>query len=230
MNRRLSDLQLERYLAEALSPQERAAVDQVLASSAPDAEALRVLRTESAALFVTSPPAAFVEKVMPAKKSPWRGWLGALSAIAAAAALLLVVRNQRDDDDTRVKGGIGWHVTVTGQTGTRTLMERTVVTPGETLSFEVATERQVFVAVISHAPDGWWVYAPASGTGAVRVERGLTLLPDGAKLDETEGDETVYLVSSDEPFEPEKLRDSMKNNVTPNGISVEPIPIVKRRK
>ena len=230
MNRRLSDLQLERYLAEALSVEERASVDQVLAQSAPDTEALRVLRTEAAALFVTLPPAAFVEKVMPTRRSSWRGWLGAISAIAAAAALLLVVRSQRDDDETRVKGGIGWHVTVTNQNGTRTLMERTQVAPGETLSFEVATDKASFVAVISHAPDGWWVYAPASGNAAVRVERGLTLLPDGARLDETEGDETIYLVSSDEPFEPEKLRDSMKGNVTPNGITVAPIAIVKRRR
>ena len=83
MTRRLTDLQLERYQAEALSAQERSAVDQVLANSPPDAEALRVLRAENA---------AFVEKVMPTWKSPWR-WLGAFGAVAAAA-LLLVVRNQ----------------------------------------------------------------------------------------------------------------------------------------
>ena len=60
MTRRLTDLQLERYQAEALSPEERAAVDQVLAKSPPDAEALRLLRAENAAFFVSQPPAAFV--------------------------------------------------------------------------------------------------------------------------------------------------------------------------
>lgn len=230
MTRRLTDLQLERYQGEALSPEERAAVDQVLAKSAEDAEALRLLRADDAAFFVTNPPAAFVEKVMPTKKSAWR-WLGALSAVAAAAALLLVVRSQGGDgDDTRVKGGVGWHVTVSGQAGTRTLMESTQVAPGDTLSFQVATERQVFVAVISHAPDGWWVYAPSAGKEALRVGRGLTLVPDGARLDETEGDEMLYLVSSEQPFEPERLRDSMKNNVVPNGINVEQIGIVKHRR
>lgn len=229
MTRRLTDLQLERYQAEALSPEERSAVDQVLAKSPPDAEALRLLRAENAAFFVSQPPAAFVERVMPTKKSPWR-WLGAFSALAAAAALLLVVRNQVGlDDDTRVKGGVGWHVTVSGQTGSRTLMESTQVSPGDTLSFQVATQKQVFVAVISHAPDGWWVYAPATGKEAVRVSRGLTLIPDGAKLDETEGDETLYLVSSEQPFEPERLRDNMKNNVVPNGFDVEQIGLVKHR-
>lgn len=230
MNRRLSDLQLERYLAEAVSPEERTAMDAVLAQSAPDADALQQLRASTAALFVTAPPVAFVEKVMPTRKSPWRGWLGALGALAAAAALLLVVRSQQGDDETRVKGGIGWHVTVTGQTGTHTLMESAQVLAGDTLTFQVATERPAFVAVISHAPDGWWVYAPAAGNSAVRVERGLTVIPDAARLDETEGDETIYLVSSEQPFDPEKLRESMKSNVIPEAISVEPIGIVKRRR
>lgn len=229
MTRRLSDLQLERYQAEALPPEERAAVDQVLAQSQADAEALRVLRTENAAFFVTQPPAAFVEKVMPTKRSPWR-WLGALSAVAAAALLLIVRSQSGDGEETRVKGGVGWHVTVSGQTGTRTLMDSTQVAPGDTLSFQVATERQVFVAVISHAPDGWWVYAPSAGKDAVRVARGLTLIPDGARLDETEGEETLYLVSSEQPFEPERLRESMKNNVVPEGINVEQIGIVKHRR
>lgn len=231
MNRRLSDLQLERYLADALSPAERSAVEATLAQSTPDAEALQAMRASTAALFVTAPPAAFVEKVMPTRRSPWRGWLGALSAIAAAAALLLVMRSQQgDDDDRRVKGGIGWHVTISGMSGTRTLQIGAQVNPGETLSFQVASDKPAFVAVISHAPDGWWVYAPSSGNQALKVERGLTLLPDGARLDETEGDETLYLVSSEQPFDPDRLRESMKGNVIPNEIAVEPIGIVKRRR
>lgn len=113
MNRRLSDLQLERYLAEALTPEERAKVDQVLARSSPDAQALRELRASTGALFVSQPPAAFIEKVMPTRRSPWSGRISALSALTAAAALLLIVRSQSDDgdDETRVKGGIGWRVT-----------------------------------------------------------------------------------------------------------------------
>lgn len=228
MNRRLTDLQLERYLAEALSGEERAAVERVLAESAPDAEALRLLRADSAALFVSQPPAAFAQKVLPAKQASWRGWLGALGAVAAAAALVLFFRGG-PDDETRVKGGVGWHITVSGQVGTRTLLDNAQVAPKETLSFQVATERPLFVAVISHAPDGWWVYAPAAGRAAVRVERGLTLLPDGAQLDETEGQETLFLVSSEAPFDPEKVREAMKGNVTPAGITAEPVQIVKQR-
>ena len=231
MNRRLTDLQLERYLAEALSPAERAAVDQLLTQSATDAEALRLLRASTAALFVTQPPAAFVEKVMPTRRSPWRTWLGALSAVAAAAALLLVVfRAPKEDPELGVKGGVGWHVTATSRAGTRTLMEQTLVAPGETLSFQVATDRRIYVAVVSHAPDGWWVYAPSKGIEALRVERGLTLLPEGAQLDETVGNETLYLISSDEPFEPTRIRDALKNGLTPQGLTLEPMAIVKQRK
>jgi hypothetical protein len=227
MNRRLSDLQLERYLAEALSADERAAIDRVLAESAPDAEAVRLLRAETAALFVTQPPAAFAEKVMPTKTSPWRAWFGALSAVAAAAALFVFFRGQ--EEDTRVKGGVGWHVTVSGKTGSRTLREGTLVTPGETLSFQVASDKPVFVAVVSHAPDGWWVYAPSEGNNALRVERGLTLVPEGAQLDETEGNETLFFVTGDEPFDPMQVRDALKNGFTPTGVKLEPMPIVKLR-
>ncbi len=229
MNRRLSDLQLERYLAEALSAAERATVEQLLGASAPDAEALRLMRASTAALFVSLPPAAFAEKVMPTKKAAWRGWLGAFSAIATATALLLIVRSQKDDGEMGVKGGVGWHVTATNSTGTRTLMEQTLVAPGETLSFQVASDRRLYVAVISHAPDGWWVYAPASGSEALRVERGLTMMPDGAQLDETEGNETLYLLSSEENFEPSRMRDALKNGFTPPGLTMEPMPIVKHR-
>ena len=228
MNRRLSDLQLERYLAEALPADERAAVDRLLSESAPDAEALRLMKASTAALFTSLPPVAFVEKVMPAKKSPWRLWLGAFSAVAATAALLMISRSQQVEPETTVKGGVGWHATVSGQAGVRTLMQQALVAPGETLSFQVASDKPVFVAVLSHAPDGWWVYSPASGNHALRVERGLTLLPEGAQLDETEGDETLYFVSSDEPFDPDQLRESLKSNVRPNGITLEPMAIVKK--
>ncbi|MDP1823491.1 MAG: hypothetical protein Q8L48_09620 [Archangium sp.] len=230
MTRRLTDLQLERYLAEALPAAERSSVEKVLSESPPDSEALRLLQASTAALFVTQPPAAFVEKVMPPKKSAWRGWLGALSAIAAAAALLLVIRTQQDDPETLVKGGVGWHVTATNQHGTRTLSEQTPVAPGETLSFEVASDRRVYVAVVSHAPDGWWVYAPVKGSEALRVERGLTVIPDGAQLDETVGNETLYLLSSDEPFEPTRIRDALKNGFTPPGLTMEPMAIVKQKR
>ena len=230
MNRRLTDLQLERYLAEALSSAERAVVDELLTQSAPDAEALRLLRASTAALFVTQPPAAFVEKVMPTRRSPWRTWLGALSAVAAAAALLLVFRAPKEDPELGVKGGVGWHVTATNEAGTRTLMEQRQVAPGETLSFQVATDRRLYIAVVSHAPDGWWVYAPAKGSEALRVERGLTLVPDGAQLDETVGNETLYLISSDEPFEPTRIRDALKNGLAPPGLTLEPMVIVKQRR
>lgn len=232
MNRRLTDLQLERYLAEALSPDERAAVEKLLAESTPDAEALRSLRASTAALFVSAPPAAFVEKVMPTRKaSPWRSWLGALSAVAAAAALLLLVRSQlTDDDEMRVKGGVGWHVTATNQRGTRTLMDQTQVEPGETLTFQVAADRRVYVAVVAHAPDGWFVYAPAEGSVAFEVQRGLTVMPDAAQLDETLGNETLYLLSSDEPFEPTRIRDALKNGFTPPGLTMEPMAVVKQRR
>ena len=55
-------------------------------------------------------------------------------------------------------------------------------------------------------------------------------MPDGAQLDETVGNETLYLISSDEPFEPTRIRDALKSGLTPPGLTMEPMAIVKQRR
>lgn len=199
MSRQLTDLQLEKFNADVLSPADKATVERVLAASPDDTEALRLLRADDAALFTALPPAAFAARVSPEKKkSRSLGWLfGAV----AAAALAVVAWQQQPDDAFRVKGDVAWAVRADGP---RALQAHARVHGGETLAFEVTTAEPVWAAVVSHAPDGWFVYVPAT-----RVEAGVTTLPVGAQLDATTGDETLFLITAPTTFDAEAVKQAL---------------------
>lgn len=221
MTRRLTDLQLERFNADALSPAEKAAVEAVLAQSADDTEALRLLKADDAAYFLSNPPAAFVAKVAPAPKKQ-RSWLASLmtfGAVAAAMVALLVWRGGfLDEPDYGVKGDVAWRVTAAD----RVLQPGGVLHEGDVLSFQVTTGQPRWVAVISHAPDGWFVYSAAE-----RVEEGESLLKTGAKLDATKGDETLYLVSAPEPFDAEGVKVALSGGLDGH-VAVEELKLQKQ--
>jgi hypothetical protein len=198
MSRRVTDLQLERFLADALSPEERAAVEAVLARSSADAEALRALRADDAAVLVAHPPGAFARKVFPAR--PRRlGWWPLVAFAGVAAAVVLALRVSPAPERS-VKGSVAWKVTRTNATGTASLGPKGEVAPGDTLSFEVTAPVPLWAAVVSHAPDGWFVYVPAE-----RLAAGHFLLSQGAQLDATVGEETLLLLSSEAPFEAQEV-------------------------
>ncbi|MFZ5439652.1 MAG: hypothetical protein ACOZQL_06570 [Myxococcota bacterium] len=220
MSRRLSELQLERYLADAMSADEKARVDAVLRASPEDAEALRLLRADSEAFLLKAPAAPFVEKVLPAKKRPLFGWLASLAAVAVAAlALLLVWKPSPGGEDLGVKGTVGWKVTA----GQRTLAPNGSVPGGETLSFVVTAAKPAWAAVISHAPDGWFVYVPAT-----KLEPGQTLLPTGAKLDAQLGRETLHLVSSPQPFDADAVKTALAAGQPTAQLEVETLSFDKQ--
>ncbi|MFO0595220.1 MAG: hypothetical protein U0228_07945 [Myxococcaceae bacterium] len=219
MSRRLTDLQLEKFLAQDLSPAERGAVEKVLAESKADADALRALENDSRAFLTSMPPAAFVEKVMPSPKpSAFRLWWGALAAAAVAAVLLVFFRTPGVDDDTRVKGDVAWKV----MAGARSLGAGQSVGEGETLQFQVTTSEPRWVAVISHAPDGWFVYVPA-----VQVGAGVTPLAVGAKLDATKGQEVLFLVASKEALDAERVKAALSADQSVAGVTVEKLAFTK---
>lgn len=226
MKRQLTDLQLERYLADALSLEERAAVEKALSHSNADVAALHALRASTEALFIALPPAAFAHRLSPVSKPLWKGWFGALGVAVAAAAVFFLAL-PKPTPELSIKGASGWHVTAS--LPARTLSSHAFINTGETLRFQITSDRPLYVAVISHAPDGWWVYAPAKGETAARVEPGLTVLGDGAQLDDSVGEETLYLVSSDSLFEPAQAKDALEKSLKPPGLTFEVIPLIKRR-
>jgi hypothetical protein len=215
----LTDLQLERFLADAMGADEKVRVEAVLARSPDDAEALRLLRADTDAFLLTAPPAAFVAKVLPEKKRAFGGWFAALGAFAAAALALFIVWKPQAGDDLGVKGTVAWKVTA----GQRTLAPSGAVSGGETLSFVVTAAKPAHAAVISHAPDGWFVYVPATP-----VALGQTLLPTGAKLDDNLGLETLYLVSGDAPFDALTVKDALAAGKQSPGVTVEVLAFEKR--
>jgi hypothetical protein len=217
MSRRLTDLHLERFLADALNPVEREQVKKVLAESPADAEALRLLEADTAAFMVKLPAAAFAEKVMPTPKpSPFRLWWGAL--VAVAAALLFVVFRPVEQPDVLVKGDVAWKVSVSG----KSLQSGAAVREGDTLEFEVTTGAPRWVAVVSHAPDGWFVYVPT-----MKVDTGHLLLPTGAKLDATKGAEALHLLSSEAPFDAEVAMAALVKGNAPTGVTAERVELIK---
>lgn len=218
MSRRLTDLHLERFLADALSPAEKESVKKVLAESPADAEALRLMEADSAAFLLKMPPVAFAEKVMPTPKpSGLRLWWGALVAVAAAL-LLVVFKPWSVEPDTIVKGDVAWKVTSSG----KTVASGASVSAGDTLEFEVTTGAPRWVAVVSHAPDGWFVYV-----AAMRVETGHLLLPTGAKLDATKGAESLHLLSSEAQFDADVAMAALVRGGAPTGVQLERVDLTK---
>jgi hypothetical protein len=209
MSRRVSDLQLERFLAQALTPAEQAELEALLATSPDDQQALASLRADTAALFVKRPPEAFAHQLAPSPPRTWR-WAAALgAALAMLAVAVSVVRTH--DDDLRTKGGAAWRVTVAHGQALQVAREHTVVHEGDVLSFEVTTSAKAYAAVISHAPDGFQVYAKGSGTGqAEPLGAGVTTLHDGAQLDATQGDEVLYLLVSPQQFDPAEAKRALE--------------------
>jgi hypothetical protein len=221
MSRQLSDLLLERFSAHALSPTEHSQIVAILALSPDDEEALRLLRADNEALMLRLPPAAFAERVMPSPRLARRWWLWGGVLTAVASAMLWFVPTEREFES---KGNIGFQVTASGTRGTRVVSSHDRVSAGETLSFRVTTAEPMYCAVVSHAPDGFFVYVPTS-----RVEIGQTLLPQGAQLDATVGDETLFLVCSETAFDAEAARAQLRQSAEGLPWHMETLEIDKNR-
>lgn len=232
MSRRLTDLQLERYLADSLGPGERAPLEAVLEGSEADRAALAELRADSAALLVRLPPAAFAEKVAPERRpTPFgrRWWLGVATAAVGSLVLVLTYR-PGGDDDVRTKGAVAWRVTVTRGGQTRVLERGGTAREGDVLSFEVTSGERGWVAVLSHAPDGWFVYAPRKMSQAFGLQKGTAVLPEAAELDGTTGAETLFLLWSATPFDVNEAKAAFEANpglVTWGEVVVERRDFVK---
>jgi hypothetical protein len=210
MTRRLTDLQLERYLAQALPPADHETVQRTLTESPDDQAALRELEASTAALMTSLPPAAFIARVSPAKKPRFSWWYGLLGAAVAAGLGAVVLNRPPVEDEVMTKGGHAWRITVVhGSKGLTATPDRPLH-PDDQLVFELTSSRQAFAAVISHAPDGFQVYSPRDQPVAEQVSRGLSVLHDGAELDDTLGREVVYLLYSTQRFDVDAARRALE--------------------
>jgi hypothetical protein len=228
MSRRTTDLQLERYLAHALGTADKAQLEATLAASPDDQAALQALRADTAALFTALPPPAFAHKLAPEPRPRRWAWLAGLLATGFAASLALVLLRPPpvgDDDDLRTKGGHLWRVTVTRKGALLGGVKDQPLREGDVLSFTVVSAEPGYAAVLSHAPDGFQVYAPYEP-----VRRGETVLHQAAELDAARGSEVLYLLVSAQEFDVEQARQAFEANPSLtewNGVHVEQRPFVK---
>ncbi|HEY6559135.1 MAG TPA: zf-HC2 domain-containing protein [Polyangiaceae bacterium] len=136
------------------------------------------------------------------------------TAVAAAAAFFLVLGRAgtgTPDGETRLKGGarIGFFVSSGGSV--RPGRGGQVVHPGDRLRFTVTTPRPVYVAILSL--DGAGAASVYYPTGAESQHLGIVrdqALESSVELDGTLGDERIWGVFCDAPFEIEPLRTALE--------------------
>jgi hypothetical protein len=210
-DRTLTDLELERWLAEDL-PAERAR-----AATAADRARLEELRGEHAAFLASVDVGAEIraigQRVARAARAGQepriatrRTWLVSGGALAAAAlVIVLALRGRRPDpdDDLRPKGGsIGLVIHVATGSGSQPIAGADPVHPGDRIRFEVSVPGPGYLAVVGIDSSGTaTVYYPFGGTAPAKIDAGAgAVLPGGVELDATLGDEQIYAVYAAQTF------------------------------
>lgn len=160
-------------------------------------------------------------------------WASA-TAVAAAAGFFLMLRagTGTTDRGTRIKGGshIGFFVSSGGSV--RPGRDGQVVHPGDRLRFTVTTARPVHVAILSL--DGAGVASIYYPTGAQSEHVGIVrdhALESSVELDGTLGDERIWGVFCDAPFEIEPLRTRLERHrdlPASSGCTSDPLGLVKK--
>lgn len=207
--RRLTDLELERWLAEDLPAARRESATEA------DRRRLDELRTEHAALLdgldIGAELRAIDQRVAraaPARRAVRWPWLvsGGLFAAAAAAALLVVLRpspGPGSDDDRRFKGGeVTLMVYAADAAGSRRLATGDTVVPGDEIRFDVMVPAAGYIAVVGIDGTGaTTVYYPYGGSAPAAIDPGTAgVLPGAIALDAAPGDERFYAVFAERPF------------------------------
>jgi hypothetical protein len=222
-----SDYAFDRHIAGELGGEETSALKEHAGGCERCRRRLVELSREKEAFGREAPPL-----VMPRTRAPLRWLWGGGGILAAAAANVLFVR--LGGDTTRTKGGgatLGFYVSHAGGVRLGAAGER--LEPGDALRFIATTHEPKYLAIYS--VDGARhisVYFP-SGTQAALIESGERApLPESTVLDDTLGDETIYGVFCEKPFEVESLRRALsvrpeRPPPAPEGCDVDAVRVRK---
>jgi hypothetical protein len=207
----LSDLSLDELLTGELGPADAAAATDHLGGCARCRGRERELVSDRAR-FRAAPP------------SLRRRWTGAVAIGALASAAGLALALYRPDDGTRTKGGPRLGFVVVRGEAMRLGGPGERVHPGDTLSYVVATDEPVHVAVVGRDPRGQvHLYVPSE-----RVPAGRDIqLSVATVLDDALGAEQLFGVFCTAPVSEAELRAAPVR--APEGCAVDRIAIEKVR-
>jgi len=231
MSTHLSTLQLHKLRNGEIAPNEAANLRAHIDTCASCAERLRHQEAERAA-FVLEPVPAAIQALAskPRRRFPIWGWLA--PAIAAAAAVIIVAvpwdrfqgsQGEREDI-VRLKGSLAALEVVAERDGQNVLLAPgSVVIPGDRLQMKFDPGDHAYAA-----------FAGRDGTGVVQVYRvirtepgGLRPAPFALELDETPGDQELFVVFTDETPDPVWLVDVIENGASAAGAVVTSIHLRK---
>jgi len=234
--RALTDLELERWLAEDLP------ADRIRGATAADRSRLEELRGEHAGFLASVDVGAELRAIRqrvvqstPVRRSaPPRAWLVSAGALAAAALVLVLVlrgRSPGTDDDLQPKGGtIGLVVHVAAGSDSRPIASGDPVHPGDQIRFEVSVPHPGHVAVVGIDGSGAsTVYYPFGGRAPASIDAGTgAVLPGAVRLDATAGDERIYAVYAERPFVlGDELFAALRSGATPPGTTTTSVVLHK---
>lgn len=231
-DRALTDLELERWLADDL-PAARTAL-----ATAVDRARLDELRAEHAAFLAGIDIGDEVRAIRrraggPARRAV-RPWWIAGGALAAAAAVAVVVLRPAPgpDDDLRAKGGVGLVIHVAADGTSRAVTRDGAVHPGDRIRFAVSAPGTGHVAVIGiDAAGAATVYYPYGGVRSAALAAGDGgVLPGAIALDAALGDEAIYAVYAARPFALDAaLFAALRGGATPPGTATARVVIHRQK-
>jgi hypothetical protein len=232
-DRKFTDLELERSLADDLHPARAAA----LATDATDADRARLgeLRAEHEAFLRETDVEAEVAAIhrraarlapVPKPRFQWMRWLVPAGALAAAAAVMLMVTRRTpvapDDPDLQTKGD-GITLVIHMRTGaeSKRLASQDTIPTGARIRFQITAGKRGYLAVIGVDAKSASLYFPQAVTSpAVYEPTNAGLLPGAIDLDDTPGDERFYAVYAAEPFSLDAAMAALRDHTPmPSGVT-----------
>jgi anti-sigma factor RsiW len=222
----VSPWRLERYLADDLSPPERAAVADALRSQPGLKERLAALQADDAAFLAAHPfedvlaglKARAVDVVPERRPKPWRRWVALMVPLAAALALLVLPST--DDparSANRLKGG-GLIAMQLVEGVAQPLSAGEAVEAGTRIQFRASTVHPWMILVGVDGTGTVSRYEPVGGELSAPIAPGQgTPLADSLVLDGSPGPEVFVAVFSDEPMLVEEVEQALHDVVQDAG-------------
>ena len=238
--RKFTDLELERSLANDLPPQRARELTERATEA--DRNRLGELAVEHQAFLaqVDVPDEVRAIERRAARMAPepparvrWR-WLFSGGALAAAVATVILIVTRRSEppiDDFQTKGD-GVSLIVHAASGSQ-LKTGDTVQPGTRIRFEINAGRRGYVAVVGFDGTGeTTVYYPFGSTLPAAIDpRTDPLLPGAVELDATPGDERFFAVYAEQPFSIASVVPAIRGNAKlPDGVSSSEVVLHKAAK